>query len=314
MENVKGEKCKVRNYILFIYLLCCIIGFTREVFATDIESMKAKQDIISIISTDIKDLECIFPSDVNLQGESDDSVRRHVAEELPRSHNSTNYLEHVGNNEKQSNMLLEKRSFILNALQRCQLIDDVLFKWLNHSELQSPIGSHSDSNAQQVRNNINTIIEKNMATIRLLHESLDGVERNINVALYSKNERDTFKTLISVLFGGLIAIVIALFFIMASRGNESSLAAEIFSSPSGLQFITLFTLVICIAMFGILGILEGKELSALLGAISGYVLGRVSAHDVHAAVAHASRQHFASKSKSHPTAISDSQSPTTAEN
>ena len=42
----------------------------------------------------------------------------------------------------------------------------------------------------------------------------------------------------------------------------------------GIQFITLFALVIAIILFGITGILEGKELSALLGGLSGYILGR----------------------------------------
>jgi hypothetical protein len=39
----------------------------------------------------------------------------------------------------------------------------------------------------------------------------------------------------------------------------------------------LFFLVIAIILFGILRILEGKELSALLGGLSGYILGRGTA-------------------------------------
>ena len=57
-----------------------------------------------------------------------------------------------------------------------------------------------------------------------------------------------------------------------------------FSNQQGLQFITLFSLVIAIILFGVLKILEAKELSALLGAISGYVLGRVSAGEVKSAI------------------------------
>jgi hypothetical protein len=51
---------------------------------------------------------------------------------------------------------------------------------------------------------------------------------------------------------------------------------SIFSQQTGIQFITLFSLVIAIILFGILGILEAKELSALLGGISGYILGRAT--------------------------------------
>lgn len=50
----------------------------------------------------------------------------------------------------------------------------------------------------------------------------------------------------------------------------------IFSGESGIQFVTLFSLVIAIILFGVLKILEGKELSALLGGLSGYILGRGS--------------------------------------
>ncbi len=51
---------------------------------------------------------------------------------------------------------------------------------------------------------------------------------------------------------------------------------QIFSAETGIQFITLFSLVIAIILFGVSDILEGKELSALLGGLSGYILGRTS--------------------------------------
>jgi hypothetical protein len=43
---------------------------------------------------------------------------------------------------------------------------------------------------------------------------------------------------------------------------------------AGLQFITLFSLIIAIILFGVMNILEGRELAALLGGLSGYILGR----------------------------------------
>jgi hypothetical protein len=51
----------------------------------------------------------------------------------------------------------------------------------------------------------------------------------------------------------------------------------IFSGQAGMQFVTLFSLVIAIILFGITSILEAKELAALLGGLSGYILGRVTA-------------------------------------
>ncbi len=44
----------------------------------------------------------------------------------------------------------------------------------------------------------------------------------------------------------------------------SGKGGEVFSNQQGLQFITLFSLVIAIILFGVLKILEAKELSALL--------------------------------------------------
>jgi hypothetical protein len=38
--------------------------------------------------------------------------------------------------------------------------------------------------------------------------------------------------------------------------------------------VTLFSIIIAIILFGLTGILEGKELSALLGSIAGYILGK----------------------------------------
>lgn len=43
-----------------------------------------------------------------------------------------------------------------------------------------------------------------------------------------------------------------------------------------MQFVTLFSLVIAIVLFGVLKILDGRELAALLGGLSGYILGRGS--------------------------------------
>jgi presenilin-like A22 family membrane protease len=62
------------------------------------------------------------------------------------------------------------------------------------------------------------------------------------------------------------------FFVVAFR--DEHVRQEIFSGQAGIQFVTLFSLVIAIILFGIIDILEGKELAALLGGLSGYILGR----------------------------------------
>jgi hypothetical protein len=68
--------------------------------------------------------------------------------------------------------------------------------------------------------------------------------------------------------------VIGGFYWIALR--NASVGSSIFVGDSGLQFITLFSLVIAIILFGLTEVLQGRELAALLGGISGYILGRSS--------------------------------------
>jgi hypothetical protein len=84
-----------------------------------------------------------------------------------------------------------------------------------------------------------------------------------------------FKKAMSIAFAVLVGFVIAGFFWIASRDKE--VRRDVFSGQAGLQFITLFSLVIAIILFGVIGVLEGKELAALLGGLSGYILGRTTA-------------------------------------
>lgn len=103
---------------------------------------------------------------------------------------------------------------------------------------------------------------------------LEEVEQKIDELLNPEVARQKFKTWMSMTFAGLVAIVIIGFFIIAFR--DDAVRRAIFSGQSGIQFLTLFSLVIAIILFGITGILEGKELAALLGGLSGYILGRVT--------------------------------------
>ena len=78
----------------------------------------------------------------------------------------------------------------------------------------------------------------------------------------------------SIVFSALVGTVIVGFFFIALR--DERVRQTIFSGTAGIQFVTLFSLVIAIILFGITGVLEGKELAALLGGLSGYILGRVT--------------------------------------
>jgi hypothetical protein len=96
----------------------------------------------------------------------------------------------------------------------------------------------------------------------------------INALLIPESAKNEFKTTISQYFAYMVGAVIALFFGISFW--DENVRRTIFRNQAGIQFITLFSLVIAIILFGITGILEAKELSALLGGISGYILGRVT--------------------------------------
>jgi uncharacterized protein YjdB len=80
-----------------------------------------------------------------------------------------------------------------------------------------------------------------------------------------------FKGDMSYYFAIIIGVLILGFFAMGYL--DEIVRRENFSGKTGLQFVTLFSIVIAIILFGITGILEAKELAALLGGLSGYILG-----------------------------------------
>lgn len=82
----------------------------------------------------------------------------------------------------------------------------------------------------------------------------------------------SFKFWMSLIFAILILLVIVGFFWTAL--NDEKVRQAVFAGQVGLQFIALFSIVIAIILFGITGILEAKELAALLGSLAGYILGR----------------------------------------
>lgn len=111
-------------------------------------------------------------------------------------------------------------------------------------------------------------------TLKKLIASQGGLDEEINDALRTDGQRNVFKSEIAFAFAILVAFVIGGFFFIAWK--DETVRRAIFSGESGIQFLTLFSVVIAIILFGITGILESKELAALLGGLSGYILGRVT--------------------------------------
>jgi hypothetical protein len=101
---------------------------------------------------------------------------------------------------------------------------------------------------------------------------LGRVDDAVTGLLLSTDTNNTFKIDVTIAFSILVGLVISGFFFLLAR--EKEIRAKIFENDAGLQFVTLFALIIAIILFGVINILEGKELAALLGGLSGYILGR----------------------------------------
>jgi predicted nucleic acid-binding Zn-ribbon protein len=111
-------------------------------------------------------------------------------------------------------------------------------------------------------------------TLSRLVNNQASVEEMISEILNPKMEENKFRLWATGAFTILVGVLILGFFYIL-RGNDK-IKEAIFSGDSGIQFLTLFSLVIAIILFGITRVLEGKELAALLGGLSGYILGRVA--------------------------------------
>jgi hypothetical protein len=130
---------------------------------------------------------------------------------------------------------------------------------------------------QELASSVSTLLQDMQASSSDV-ECLNALENQIDYKIYSvlvpETEKNQFKLVMSLIFAFMVLVVIVLFFTVALR--DRGIRAAIFSNQTGIQFVTLFSLVIAIILFGITEILQAKELSALLGGISGYILGRVT--------------------------------------
>lgn len=100
-----------------------------------------------------------------------------------------------------------------------------------------------------------------------------NVEQRIATLFDTSRDVNRFRASVTYTFAILVFLVVSGFYLIA--WYKQGVAATIFAGEMGMQFVTLFLIVIAIILFGIMGMLEGKELAALLGGLSGYILGRV---------------------------------------
>lgn len=118
------------------------------------------------------------------------------------------------------------------------------------------------------------IIENKVQAILKKTDKLSGLGTKATELNNTKYVSQNFKKQISWSFALLVGIVIIGFFIIAYK--DDAIRKTIFSGDVGLQFITIFSIIIAIILFGITEVLGGKEIAALIGGISGYILGRNS--------------------------------------
>ncbi len=176
-------------------------------------------------------------------------------EEIHRTGDQTNSI--TEDYERQQRRLLEiKTQVILPELQKTENIDS------------------SDLESMSVSEGFRRIIENKVQDVLKKTDQLSGVGAKVTELNNTSYVGQNFKKQISWSFALLVGIVIVGFFIIANRDDE--IRRSIFTGDTGLQFITIFSIIIAIILFGITEILGGKEISALIGGISGYILGRTS--------------------------------------
>jgi len=103
---------------------------------------------------------------------------------------------------------------------------------------------------------------------------LSMVDDMISQSLARDLVEQGFKATISFYFAMVVGFMILCFFGISFY--DKNIRSTIFSGQAGMQFVTLFSLIIAMILFGITGILGDKELASLLGGLSGYILGKYS--------------------------------------
>ena len=119
-----------------------------------------------------------------------------------------------------------------------------------------------------------TDLQKKKDDAYFLRRRQTQVEQKIAALFDDKRDVSMFRAISTAIMGVLIAIVVGGFYVIA--WYKDGIATKIFGGEMGMQFVTLFLIVIAIILFGIMGTLEGRELAALLGGLSGYILGKAS--------------------------------------
>ena len=123
-----------------------------------------------------------------------------------------------------------------------------------------------------IRSIHNSIVLMNLKS-RHINDEITKATSEVDRIFSSEREVSSLTSLISGIFILILTVLLAGFFGLLLFKSDTTIARD-FLSGSGLQFMALFALILCIAMFGVLKIIDGKELATMLSGIAGFILGK----------------------------------------
>ncbi|MFK5975418.1 MAG: hypothetical protein QM493_02810 [Sulfurovum sp.] len=135
----------------------------------------------------------------------------------------------------------------------------------------------SEKKKEELNQYIKELDEKEAELITIKQKRIE-IDYDIAIILNRDSINNSFRTKISFAFTFLVLVVIGGFYYIVSKDDK--LISTIFGGDQGIQFVSLFLIIIAIILFGIMGTLKSQELSTLLGALSGYILGKTSGRNI----------------------------------
>lgn len=185
--------------------------------------------------------------------------------------------------EDQRGALVEERSRLVELLRQRTSYDNAKAAYTaaaasaparaayfrDQVEALESVANFNGSNTQEILSQrlatVNTQLKKIDADLRIVNRRLERLAR-------LEEQAQSYKKSISTIFGVIMASLVVLF---AWVCFDARVRRSVFRGAGGLQMVTLFSVVMAVVMFGMTNILEGKELSALLGSLIGYILGGI---------------------------------------
>mgnify|MGYP005989183631 CR=1 FL=1 len=249
----------MKKIIAHIFLCLCIM-----VGSTSIYSQKSKTDLKDKIITEL-------PNDYN---ELENQRLQLISEMYGMMYEISGLFTELERSESLEQLLAEVDTLSKSHKKYIKHLDEIKKQTITPALLKIQGESTQNTNTMSVTEGFRRIIENKVQEILKKTDQLSGIGAKVTELNNTSYVSQNFKKQISWSFAFLVGLVIVGFFIVAYK--DEKVRKSIFSGDVGLQFITIFSIIIAIILFGITEVLGGKEISALIGGISGYILGRSS--------------------------------------